>query len=365
MRSEKWRRGCRQNQRGGGPRNVNWRRWGRGGGGEFCGFATGPLIKMHKLSKCGEFDELSSLATLDAKCGPWTWTGERGQEGDWISLCMQSIFNYVAWAATAPLQRERERREWERKGEREKKKKKNLLAPKTFRKPNKCQNGGHLCQLLSNVGGYGRGKKRERGEWIRLWTALINSPLAQWTTFSAQVVPNAVGQTPSRIAATISTPHTPCGAPPPFLLLPRTKHKINFAVLLIKCCHMPRQGGGGAVMDMARLREAIHHQQQEQQAWANSQELDQNGADKQPPDAAHNKYATPRHDTPYSRHPLHTCSTHHGRYSPSLGLSTLDAHYKHVVVHWRHSNRQGVEPSGKIMKTFEDNDEVDKGGGGR
>lgn len=93
-------------------------------------------------------------------------------------------------------------------------------------------------------------------------------------------------------------------------------------------------------MDMARLREAIHHQQQQQQrrqqAWANSQELDQNGADKQPPDAAHNKYATPRHDTPYSKHPLHPVT--HMQYPPrqftlSRGLSTLDAHYKHVVVH--------------------------------
>lgn len=46
--------------------------------GEFCGFATGPLIKMHKLSKCGEFDELSSLATLDAKCGQ---TIDRGRGG--------------------------------------------------------------------------------------------------------------------------------------------------------------------------------------------------------------------------------------------------------------------------------------------
>lgn len=47
---------------------------------------------MHKLSKYGEFDELSSLATLDAKCGLDMDMGR----GGWISLCMQSIFNYVA-----------------------------------------------------------------------------------------------------------------------------------------------------------------------------------------------------------------------------------------------------------------------------
>lgn len=50
---------------------------------EFCGFATGPLIKMHKLSKCGEFDELSSLATLDAKCGQ---SMDRGRGGSDFTL---------------------------------------------------------------------------------------------------------------------------------------------------------------------------------------------------------------------------------------------------------------------------------------
>lgn len=96
MRSEKRRRRVgRQNQRGRGAQEMSTEEGeeeGRRREGEFCGFATGPLIKMHKLSKCGEFDELSSLATLDAKCGQSMDSGR----GGWISLCMQSIFNYVA-----------------------------------------------------------------------------------------------------------------------------------------------------------------------------------------------------------------------------------------------------------------------------
>lgn len=93
MRSEKRRRGAGK-IKGGGVQEMSTEegeevRRGRSG---FCGFATGPLIKMHKLSKCGEFDELSSLATLDAKCGQ---SMDRGR-WVWISLCMQSIFNYVA-----------------------------------------------------------------------------------------------------------------------------------------------------------------------------------------------------------------------------------------------------------------------------
>lgn len=96
MRSEKRRRlGGRQNQTGRGVQEMSTEEGGEEGRrrkGEFCGFATGPLIKMHKLSKCGEFDELSSLATLDAKCGQSMGSGR----GGWILLCMQSIFNYVA-----------------------------------------------------------------------------------------------------------------------------------------------------------------------------------------------------------------------------------------------------------------------------
>lgn len=76
-------------------------------------------------------------------------------------------------------------------------------------------------------------------------------------------------------------------------------------------------------MDMARLREAIHHQQQQQQGLANSQELDQNGADKQPPDAAHNKYATPRHDTPYT-HAVPTTADIHPLLDSRLSTRTIN-----------------------------------------
>lgn len=62
-------------------------------------------------------------------------------------------FYFVCKAFLITLLEQRRRHFTEReKGVREgakEKKKKNPLAPKTFRKPNKCQNGGHLCQLLS------------------------------------------------------------------------------------------------------------------------------------------------------------------------------------------------------------------------
>lgn len=121
MRSEKRRQqGGRQNQRGRGAQEMSTEEGGEEGRrrkGEFCGFATGPLIKMHKLSKCGEFDELSSLATLDAKCGQ---TIDRGREVGFHFVCK-------AFLITLLEQRRRhftEREKGVREGAKEKKKKK-------------------------------------------------------------------------------------------------------------------------------------------------------------------------------------------------------------------------------------------------
>lgn len=95
--------------------------------GEFCGFATGPLIKMHKLSKCGEFDELSSLATLDAKCGQ---SMDRGRKGvGFHFVCKAFLITLLEQRRRHFTERGREREGSERRSER-KEEKKNRWPPK-------------------------------------------------------------------------------------------------------------------------------------------------------------------------------------------------------------------------------------------
>lgn len=74
----------------------------------------------------------------------------------------------------------------------------------------------------------------------------------------------------------------------------------------------------------------------------NSREPDQNGHH-------HRRFEHAKH------HPHHRQLTTLDHSAP-LGITPR--HSAAPNHHWRHSNRQGVEPSGKIMKTFEDNDDV-------
>lgn len=86
-------------------------RRGAGCGEELRFLATGPLIKMHKLSKQrddDDDDDKSSMSSLPSVATPPSphasasgYTLDSGLAANrgrhvWILLCMQSIFNYVA-----------------------------------------------------------------------------------------------------------------------------------------------------------------------------------------------------------------------------------------------------------------------------
>jgi len=121
--------------------------------------------------------------------------------------------------------------------------------------------------------------------------------------------------------------------------------EINFAALLIKCWHMSSGGANCQLMCHWYIVESIEGLwgiSSNQTTCDNSREPDQNGHH-------HRRFEHAKH------HPHHRQLTTLDHSAP-LGITPR--HSAAPNHHWRHSNRQGVEPSGKIMKTFEDNDDV-------